>query len=42
MKKNRSGITPGEAEAERFFFLDTNPNKPLAMQVDPKSALSPR
>ena len=24
------------------FFLDRNPNKPLAMQVDPKPALSPR
>ena len=24
------------------FFLDTNPNKPLAMQVDPGSASSLR
>lgn len=24
------------------FLLDRNPNKPLAMQVDPKPALSPR
>lgn len=25
-----------------LLFLDRNPNKPLAMQVDPKPALSPR
>ena len=35
-------LDPSRVPGQHPFFLDRNPNKPLAMQVDPKPALSPR
>lgn len=41
-KTKNSGGAAEKILLLRLSFLDRNPNKPLAMQVDPKPALSPR